>query len=174
MDEQPGEIDGIGPIPADLARRLAADPSGTWRRLVTDELGHLVDYGRTTYQPPADLAQFVIARDRTCRAPGCERPAAKSDLHHVQWWSRGGETNAANLVPACERIHYGIHRGGWTLTREQDGTTIWTSPTGHVYRVPPASYPIDETAKIKKDATEAEPTDQTPQKRRQLPDESVG
>jgi hypothetical protein len=174
MDEQPGEIDGIGPIPADLARRLAADPSGTWRRVVTDELGHLVDHGRTTYQPPADLAQFVIARDRTCRAPGCERPAAQSDLHHVQWWSRGGHTNAANLVPACERIHYGIHRGGWTLTREQDGTTIWTSPTGHVYRVPPASYPIDETAKIKKDATEAEPTDQTPQKRRQLPDESVG
>jgi hypothetical protein len=77
-DEQPGELDGHGPIPADLARRLAADPSGTWRRLVTDELGHLVDYGRTTYEPPTDLAQFVIARDRTCRAPGCERPAATS------------------------------------------------------------------------------------------------
>jgi len=174
MDEQPGELDGHGPIPAELARRVAADPSGTWRRLVTDELGHLVDYGRTTYQPPADLAQYVVARDRTCRAPGCERPAAQADLHHVQWWSRGGHTNAANLVPACERIHYGIHRGGWTLTREPDGTTNWTSPTGHVYRVPPASYPIDETMKIKKDATEAEPTDQTPQKRRQLPDESVG
>jgi hypothetical protein len=141
---------------------------------VTDELGHLVDYGRTTYEPPTDLAQFVIARDRTCRAPGCERPAAQSDLHHVQWWSRGGRTNAANLVPACERIHYGIHRGGWNLTREQDGTTIWTSPTGHVYRVPPASYPVDNTMKIKKDATEAEPTDQRPKKERQLPDESVG
>jgi hypothetical protein len=64
LDEQPGEIDGIGPIPADLARRLAADPSGTWRRLVTDELGHLIDYGRSTYEPPADLARFVIARDR--------------------------------------------------------------------------------------------------------------
>jgi hypothetical protein len=101
VDEQPGEIDGYGPIPAELARRLAADPSGTWRRLVTDDLGHLIDYGRTTYEPPADLAQFVIARDRTCRAPGCERPAAKSDLHHVRWWSRGGHTDAANIVPAC-------------------------------------------------------------------------
>jgi hypothetical protein len=85
--------------------------------MVTDELGHLVDYGRTTYEPPADLAQYVIARDRPAEPPGCERPAAQSDLHHVQWWSRGGETNAANLVPACERSHYGIHRGGWTLTR---------------------------------------------------------
>jgi len=151
MDEQPGELDGHGPIPAELARRLAADPSGTWRRLVTNELGHLVDYGRTTYQPPADLAQFVIARDRTCRAPGCERPAAKSDLHHVHWWSHGGHTNAANLVPACERIHYGIHEGGWQVVRESDGTTVWTSPTEHVYKVPPASYPVDNTMKIEND-----------------------
>ncbi|HEU5008417.1 MAG TPA: DUF222 domain-containing protein [Jatrophihabitantaceae bacterium] len=151
MDEQPAEIDGYGPIPADLARRLAADPSGTWRRLVTDELGHLIDYGRTTYEPLADLAQFVIARDRTCRAPGCERPAAKSDLHHVHWWSRGGNTNSANIVAACERIHYGVHEGGWTLVREQDGTTTWTSPTGHSYTVPPASYPVDNTMKIKND-----------------------
>jgi hypothetical protein len=152
MDEQPGELDGHGPIPADLARRLAADPSGTWRRLVTDELGHLVDYGRTTYEPPADLAQFVIARDRTCRAPGCERPAARSDLHHVQWWSRGGETNAANLIAACERNHYAVHEGSWQVTREPAGTVVWTSPTtGHVYRVPPAAYPTDRTMKIKKD-----------------------
>jgi hypothetical protein len=167
VDEQPGEIDGHGPIPADLARRLAADPSGTWRRLVTDELGHLVDYGRTTYEPPTDLAQHVIARDRTFprrlrphwrgdphRAPGCEGPAAKCDLHHVRWWSRGGETNATNLVPTCERIHYGVHEGGWRVVREPDGTVVWTSPAGHVYKVPPATYPIDNTTKIKKDDDE--------------------
>jgi hypothetical protein len=171
MDEQPGEIDGHGPIPADLARRLAADPSGTWRRLVTDELGHLVDYGRTTYEPPADLAQYVIARDRTCRAPGCERPAAKSDLHHVQWWSRGGQTNATNIVAACEPIHYGVHEAGWEVTREPDGTVVWTSPTGHAYRVPPATYPVDETMKIKNDTSEAEPTGQTPNTSTEPPDE---
>jgi hypothetical protein len=31
LDEQPGDLDGYGPIPAELARRLAADPTGTWR-----------------------------------------------------------------------------------------------------------------------------------------------
>jgi hypothetical protein len=51
LDDQPGDLDGHGPIPAVLARRLAADPSGTWRRLVTDPLGRLVDYGRTRYRP---------------------------------------------------------------------------------------------------------------------------
>jgi hypothetical protein len=53
-------------------------------------------------------------------------------------------------------IHYGIHEGGWQVVREPDGTTVWTSPTGHVYRVPPASYPVDNTMKIKNDTSEAE------------------
>jgi len=31
LDEQPGELAGHGPIPAVLARRLAADPTGMFR-----------------------------------------------------------------------------------------------------------------------------------------------
>jgi len=115
----------------------------------------------------------VIARDRTCRAPGCERPAAKSDLHHVQWWSRGGHTNATNLVPTCERMHYGIHDGQWQVTRKPDGTTIWTSATGHIYQVPPASYPLDNTMKIEKDTSEETLTDQTAHERHESPDETA-
>ena len=33
--------------------------TGTWHRLVTDELGHLIDYGQTVYRPPQDLQDFV-------------------------------------------------------------------------------------------------------------------
>src|SRR5262249_208428 len=58
LDEQPGELAGYGPIPAPLARELAGD--GTWRRLVTDPLsGQLLDYGRTTYRPPAPPTHFL-------------------------------------------------------------------------------------------------------------------
>jgi hypothetical protein len=145
LDEQPGELDGYGPIPAAVARRIAADPSGTWRRLVTDEMGRLVDYGRTTYRPPADLAQHVIARDRTCRGPGCNQPAAKADLHHTVPWSQGGETNAENLIPVCEHDHYSVHEDGWGIIRNADGSVTWTSRTGHSYRVKPATYPMDGT-----------------------------
>jgi hypothetical protein len=53
--------------------------------------------------------------------------------------------------PTCERIHYGIHEAGWQVVREPDGTVVWTSPTGHVYKVPPATYPVDNTMTIKKD-----------------------
>ena len=80
LDEQPGDLDGSGPIPASLARRIAADQSGTWRRLVTDETGRLVNYGRSTYRPPKDLADHVIARDRTCRFPTCNRKAGRCEI----------------------------------------------------------------------------------------------
>src|SRR5262249_49255302 len=73
LDEQPAELAGYGPIPAPVARELAGD--GTWRRLVTDPLsGQLLDYGRTTYRPPAGLADFVRARDQRCIFPRCTRP----------------------------------------------------------------------------------------------------
>lgn len=42
-DDQPGELTGYGPIPASIARQLAADPNGTWRRLITDPAGRLLD-----------------------------------------------------------------------------------------------------------------------------------
>jgi len=78
----PAELAGYGPIPAQTARKLAA--AGTWRRLVTDPItGAPLDYGRTRYQPPADLAEHVITRDRTCRWPGCHRPAAGCHLDHT-------------------------------------------------------------------------------------------
>jgi len=51
LDNQPAELNGYGPIPADLARRIAAD--GTWRRILTEPVsGAILDYGRSTYRPP--------------------------------------------------------------------------------------------------------------------------
>jgi hypothetical protein len=49
-DDQPCELVGHGPIPADLAREIAAD--AVLKRLVYNPLsGTVLDYGRTTYRP---------------------------------------------------------------------------------------------------------------------------
>ena len=99
-DDQPAELVGHGPIPASLAREVAAD--GVWRRLVTDPLsGTLLDHGRTTYHPPAGLADHVRARDVHCRFPGCRRRAADAELDHVIAWSDGGTTSEPNLAACC-------------------------------------------------------------------------
>jgi hypothetical protein len=146
-DEQPGELAGHGPIPASVARRLAADESGTWRRLVTDPVtGQLLDYGQDTYRPPKDLAEFVIARDQICTFPGCERPACRCDLDHRTPYRKGGSTSSENMGPLCERHHIGKHEAGWTPRRSDDGTTTWISPTKHVYQSRPPDLPRDTTS----------------------------
>jgi hypothetical protein len=151
LDEQPGELDGHGPIPATLARRIAADQSGTWRRLVTDQTGRLIDYGRTAYRPPKDLAEHVIARDQTCRFPHCNRTARHCEIDHRIAWTDGGHTNEGNLHVLCSRHHHLKHETGWHVERLPDGDTRWTSPSGHRYTQPAATYPTDRTTETDPD-----------------------
>jgi hypothetical protein len=130
LDDQPGELAGHGPIPADLARELAAE--GTWRRLVTDPLsGTLLDFGRTTYRPPAGLADFVRARDRRCVFPGCSRAAKYCDLDHNKCYPEG-TTSACNMACLCRRHHRLKHETEWELIRDGD-RYIWIAPTGLQY-----------------------------------------
>jgi hypothetical protein len=51
LDDQPGHLTGYGPVTAESARRLAADQSGTWRRLLTDpDSGALLDISADRYK----------------------------------------------------------------------------------------------------------------------------
>src|SRR5690606_5132105 len=80
------ELEGYGPLTPDIARALAA--GNPWRRLLTDPLtGAILDVGRTRYQPPAALAEYVRERDQTCTRPGCTTPARSCDLDHTIPWS---------------------------------------------------------------------------------------
>lgn len=137
--DDPGELAGYGPVTAETARRIAAE--GMWRRLLLEPgTGRLLDYGRTTYRPPADLTDFLLARDRVCGFPGCNIPAARCDLDHTVPFGRGS-TSAANMGALCRRHHRAKHEGGWRLTRHGDERCTWTSPAGHTYDSAP-SYPV--------------------------------
>jgi hypothetical protein len=141
-DDHPAELAGYGPIPADLARRIAAD--GVWKRIITDpETGAVLDHGRTTYRPPAALADYIRARDQQCRAPHCQRPALDSELDHVHAWADGGTTSADNLMTGCPNHHTMKHQPGWQVTITQDAQVTWTTPTGHRYTSNPYDYRPD-------------------------------
>jgi hypothetical protein len=149
LDDQPGELDRYGPIPASIARTLAFDATGTWRRLLTDPVtGALLDYGRTTYKPPQDLTDFVIARDGRCRFPGCSTAARRCDIDHQKPYGAGGSTAPPNCECLCERHHQLKHKAGWTVRGDPAGELTWTSPTGHVYRSRPCEYPTTDWAAI--------------------------
>jgi hypothetical protein len=145
LDNQPGELDGHGPIPAALARALAFDPNGTWRRLLTDPNNRLVDVSATTYRPPATMARLVTLQHPTCCFAGCRRRATNCEIDHLVDWQYGGATTPANLHPLCARHHHLKHEAGWHVTRAPDSTTVWTSPTGHIHTRPPDELPIDTT-----------------------------
>ena len=142
LAENPGQLSGYGAIPASVARELASD--ATWKRFITDpKTGNLLDYGREKYEPPQALVDFLLARDRTCRFPGCRQPASRSDLDHAQSWETGGETNVENLGLLCRRHHRLKTHGRWALISNADGSCEWTSPVGKKYFVP--ARPINET-----------------------------
>lgn len=135
LADNPGQLAGYGPIPAQIARKIASD--GRWRRFVTDPIkGTLLDFGRETYEPPQELQDFLIARDRTCRFPGCRQPAHLADLDHVVPWDEGGKTSADNLGALCRRHHNLKTHADWKLINHEDGACTWISPAGHRYFVP--------------------------------------
>jgi hypothetical protein len=137
-DDEPGWLDSYGPISAGYAREIAHDPTGTWRRMLTDPVtGQLLDYGTTRYRPPRHLAEHVIARDGECGFPFCTHPARRSDLDHVAPYPQG-ETAASNLQPLHRRHHNAKTEAGWVGYRDgPTGTTYWTSPQGRRYRTRP-------------------------------------
>jgi hypothetical protein len=100
------------------------------------------------YQPSAALERAVRLRDLTCRFPGCDRPAVICDLDHTIPFdhadpSRGGLTVAHNLKCLCRQHHrLKTFHDGWRDEQLPDGTALWTSPTGEVYRTVPGGVAL--------------------------------
>ncbi|TDD94668.1 HNH endonuclease signature motif containing protein, partial [Jiangella asiatica] len=136
LTDEPGHLDGYGPIPAHLARHLAA--AGTWQWVGTHPAtGQVLDHGTTRYRPPQALIDHVILRDRTCRTPGCHHTAIRCDIDHRIAHGDGGPTSACNCQLLCRHHHLLKHHTSYAVTRLVNGTTRWTSPTGHTYDKPP-------------------------------------
>ncbi len=90
------------------------------------------------YRPSRALADFVRARDLTCRAPGCDRPATGCDIDHTVPWPNG-PTRASNLKCLCREHHILKTFWGWKDQQLADGTVIWTLPNRHTYVTTPGS-----------------------------------
>jgi hypothetical protein len=74
---------------------------------------------------PAGIRHAVLLRDRHCRwAGGCTQPAGACEVHHTTHKANGGKTSVKDCVLLCSFHHQiVIHRWGWTLVVNPDGTT---------------------------------------------------
>jgi hypothetical protein len=99
-------------------------------RVVFGPRFEIIDVGRKTRLIPPALRRAVIARDRHCQHPGCRRPAKWCDIDHKIPWSKGGETNRANLQLLC-RFHHRLKH------RKADSLTIRKMPTSDLLAFSP-------------------------------------
>ena len=138
LDNQPGQLLGHGPIPADIARSLATHHNAWLRRFLTDPIDGtmmVADTKRRRYQGPQ--RDIGTVRDQYCRGINCAQPISIWD--HINPYADGGPTSLPNgqgLSGGCSasRDHplMEVHRDPLS------GVVTWTTPTGRSWRsLPP-------------------------------------
>jgi hypothetical protein len=109
--------DGQDVDPATL-RMIACN--ATISTMLHDEEGNVLNVGRRRRRASAALRRAVRERDRyRCRFPGCE--SRRVDLHHIRFWSNGGETKLENLICLCRRHHRIVHEKGLIIAGTATG-----------------------------------------------------
>ena len=108
------ELAGVGPLADPILERLSCDAALS--TVTVDEKGDALSVGRTRRTTPAALRRALMQRDRGCAWPGCDRPPAWTDSHHIRHWLKGGPTALKNLVLLCGYHHRRAHEGGWRLS----------------------------------------------------------
>lgn len=113
-DRTPSYCFPTGDISPGTLSRLACD--ATFERLVLDAKGAVLDLGIAVRLASPAQKRAIIARDKGCVFPGCNRPATWCDVHHVLWYSKGGPTDVGNMALLCTEHHTLVHTGRWIMT----------------------------------------------------------
>ncbi len=113
--------------------RIACDAQLT--PLILDTNGVVVDLGRTQRLFSTQQRKLLAARDGGCRWPGCHRPPAHTDAHHVIAWHEGGPSDVTNALLLCRFHHRLVHEGEWRIRvddcdRGTNGAVTLTAPYG--------------------------------------------
>ena len=117
--DEPAMLDGYGPIPPSMARRLIADGADSFYRVLTDpRTGHRWRSGGRSYRLTKAQRQWLRLRDGKCPFPGCDNPSLDNEADHLLAWADGGTTGIANLGQPCPqtpppqtRLRLDTHRG---------------------------------------------------------------
>jgi hypothetical protein len=124
-DDAVAEIAGVGPVPAEVVRRLACDAHVDLA--VEDSEGSILSQGRARRDPTPVQRVEIDRRDKGCRFSGCNYREF-THVHHIWHWADGGLTNLDNLVTLCDRHHRAVHELGWSIKGDANGVLTFTGP----------------------------------------------
>ncbi|MET3172578.1 UNVERIFIED_ORG: hypothetical protein ABIB52_000402 [Arthrobacter sp. UYCu721] len=135
LTDEPAMLDGYGPIPPSMARRLVADGAESFHRVLIDPRdGAPLEIGRTSYRVTKAQRQWLRLRDGKCPFPGCSNQSLDNEADHILAWAHGGSTGISNLGQPCPKHHRLRHTTGWTPTAAtKNKPPGWASPTGRRY-----------------------------------------
>ncbi|MDX6297626.1 MAG: hypothetical protein QOI51_1483, partial [Nocardioidaceae bacterium] len=80
----------------------------------------------------------LAVRDRGCIWPGCDRPPAWCEAHHITAWKNLRPTNLDNGCLLCSFHHHLAHQGEWAIVMAADGVPDVIPPP----RVEPNQQPL--------------------------------
>lgn len=160
-----GELPDGNVLTGEAVRRLACEAGVT--RVITGPGSQPLDVGRAQRTATAAQRRALRIRDGDqCLFPGCDRPGAWAQAHHVNWWSRGGRTDIDEMVLLCKRHHTSVHEGGWQIKVVAPGRFVFTNPAGHDIPARPASTTRELITRLTNASTptRAGPAHDTPRK----------
>lgn len=118
-------------LPIHTIRRLACEANII--PLVLDGAGLPLDIGRGQRLASASQRRALEAIHTTCAVSHCTVAFHHCQIHHIDYWIRGGPTDLANMVPLCSAHHHAAHEGGWTLSLDADTHVLTMHPPPDVH-----------------------------------------
>lgn len=121
-------------LSAGQARRMACQHG-----LIPQVLGGAslpLDRGRAARLFSTTQRQALAGRDLGCAFPGCDRPPAWCEAHHITPYSRGGSSDLRDGVLLCARHHHLVHDDHWQIRLDPStghpqfrppGDSVWRS-----------------------------------------------
>ena len=126
-------LEGIGtatldsgcPLSPQAVRRLSCDAELI--PIVFNGDSVPLDLGRSHRLVTPEQRRALVARDKGCAYPDCDRPARWAEAHHIKHWVDHGLTNLDNLVLLCRRHHRMLHHPEWSI-HVRDGIPVFIPP----------------------------------------------
>jgi hypothetical protein len=118
-------LDSGCPLSPQAVRRLSCDAGLIPIVLNGDSVP--LDLGRSHRLVTAEQRRALVARDKGCAYPGCDRPGRWAEAHHIQHWIDHGMTNLDNLVLLCRQHHRMLHHPEWKI-QVRDGIPVFIPP----------------------------------------------
>jgi hypothetical protein len=113
--------------PISVSRLLQISGDAALLAAVCTDTGGIMSYGRQRRLASQGQRLALALRDGGCSFPGCDRPAAWTEVHHIIAWLDLGPTDIDNMCLLCRYHHRHFQALGWEVSMHH-GTPLWRPP----------------------------------------------